>query len=381
MKGAIRSILFNKAKAPYHDREEKTFGSIEDDPFKYLQVGDLQFNRSIYINTKTFNLVQEGRNFYGGWKHGSSRSARKFSPQGFTFPYQCIPAQESSTLRLVLNNEGYNRAIPLTDYGNNPIVKSVPVVKESLDNVATLFEYIQRYTEQYLVAEINFYETYATPQTDAIIDVLQSLRSKNQIAPVLRIGQGSGYHSITGNHVHPKDHTIDGIHKNRGTKDRKISAKSRKLAFERVGEEFQFYPMGFVQLLDPEIAAHQSYIKQVNEAYEEEQKARIIAIEKAKAEADRKLKIEQEKAEKARQPQMTQLSQFKKNKTRAIDAIVTGKKGNNITFRPMVEGFDEETGEIRYPSGMPVDTVITIQAMLIAKGKKLQYSGSPKRKG
>jgi hypothetical protein len=63
-----------------------------------------------------------------------------------------------------------------------------------------------------------------------------------------------------------------------------------------------------------------------------------------------------------------------------IDGEVTGQIGRMMLFKPFVEGFENTICEVGYAGGMENGTIIQIQAMLVAKGKKLQIQGSPKRK-
>ena len=376
LKGAIRSILFHSAKKKEHRKEQETFGWIQEDGFRYLQVGDSHFEASTYINTKTFNLMKRGHEFDGGWK-GSNQTNPDFSPKEFTFPYECIGIHQMSEVRIVMNSAGYQEAANRTDYRRNPLVKEVNTLSQVLANKKTLFQIIQTYTDQYLRAEIDFFTRYSNQQTDTIIAELTSLKKKNSQAPVIRVGQGSGFHSITGNHHFPTDHSINGINNwGKGQLNGRDSAKSRKLAFERINDEYVFYPMGFVQLIDPEV--HQEYYASLQSQIKQK-KDEIIALE-AKAEEQRK--AEQEKirveAEEAKKPKMTLLSQLNNRKAILIDAIVTRKDGNNVLATPQVETMLETTISVRYPAGFPIGSTIQIKAKY--SNGTLLVEGSPKLK-
>jgi len=376
LKGAIRSILFHHAKRPQHKKEQEAFGWIQEDGFRYIQVGDSHFEESMYINTKTFNLMKRGHEFEGGWK-GSNQTNPDFSPKGFTFPYECIGIHQIADIRIVMNSDGYEKATKRKDYKGKSLVKEVNTLSQVLTNKKNLFQIIQTYTDQYLQAEIDFFTKYSNQQTDTIIAALTSLKEKNSQAPVIRVGQGSGFHSITGNHHFPTDHSINGINNwGKGQLNGRDSAKSRKLAFERLGDEYVFYPMGFVQLIDPEI--YQEYYASLQSQIKQE-KDELIAHE-AKAEEQRK--AEQEKirveAEEAKKPQMTLLSHLNNRIAILIDAIVTGKEGNNVLAAPQVETMLETTISVRYPVGFPLGSTIQIKAKY--SKKKLLIEGSPRLK-
>ena len=382
LKGALRSVLYNRSKAPYHRNETDTFGRIDEDPFRYLQVGDSRFSESKFYNSKTFNLIKDGSSFYGGWKNSLSRrngppsSSTQFKSSGFTFPYECISVGAMADVRIVMNASGYRTAINkiLRIKGKEQAaVKSVPVVKESLDDLSTFLKYIQDCSAQYITSEIKFFEKYSNAETDSIIKVYKELEILNQQAPLLRLGQGSGFHSITGNYIHPTDHSIDGLDKSRGQKNRKDSAKSRKFVFEKVDGEYMFYPMGYVQLLDPE--SHRDILEKLKADNDE----RIAAIKLAKETEQARIQAEAQKdrlrIEEAKKPKMTSPTLFKKNKPLLVDAKVIRSKRPQIFLNIYVEGYEGQEFTVRYPAGMEENTIVQIKAQM-QKGK-LILQGAP----
>ncbi len=377
LKGAMRSILFHFAKSNNHYKEQNTFGGIQEDGFRFLQVGDSHFEEVIYINTKTFNLIKRGDVFEGGWKN-SKNTTSEFTPQGFTFPYECIGAHQIADVRIVMNLSGYEKATIRKDYKGQSLVKEVNTLIEILQSKKELYKKIQTYSDRYLQAEIKFFNSYNNQETDRIIAQLESLQEKNEKAPVLRVGQGSGFHSITGNHHSPLDHSINGIDKwGKGQLNGKDSAKSRKLAFDRVdNDEIIFYPMGFVQLIDPEV--HTDYWNLVQEQIQKKKdvlKEQKEAVE-MKMQADKE-KIQKE-AEEAKMPQMTLLNQFKRNKAIIIDAIVTGQNGSQVLASPQVDTMTDSIISVRYPAGFPIGSTIQVKAKY--SNGKLLIEGSPRLK-
>jgi len=371
LKGAIRSVLFHYAKTSEHSEEQDVFGKEEKDGFRYLQIGDSHFEESTYINTKIFNLFNNGSDFEGGWKHAKKSTKSNFSNTGFTSTYECISTDQMADVRIVMNSAGYQKAISKNS------AKMTTTLSEVLVDKKNLYAKIETYTDQYLQAEIDFFKKYSNQETDRIIQQLEIIRKKNSQAPVIRVGQGSGFHSITGNHQFPTDHSINGINNwGKGQLNGTDSAKSRKLAFERIDDEYVFYPMGFVQLIDPEV--HQEYYASL-QSQMQQKKDEIIALE-AKAEEQRK--AEQEKirveAEEAKKPKMTLLSQLNNRQAILIDAIVTGQEGNNVLAAPQVETMLETTISVRYPAGFPIGSTIQIKAKY--SNGTLLVEGSPKLK-
>jgi len=255
IKGAIRSVLLNylifKNNA---DRnrirkvEEEMFGKISEDAMRFLQVIDTPFEQLKLYNTKIMNLQDDKDGWFGGWKQGQRMTNTKFSEKGFTTGYECLEIGQHATLSIILNLTAFRTAL------KNRTVKSSYALEELFTkNFATKFlEIIQKYAAFHLKAETNFVNTFQEYDSDfLVVEAYQKVQKLAQTAPILRLGAGSGFHSMTGDWQFD-DHTETGYHQG-GRNHGKKKYKSRKLAFEwddtkgKEGE-YVFYPMGFIEL-------------------------------------------------------------------------------------------------------------------------------------
>jgi hypothetical protein len=112
-------------------------------------------------------------------------------------------------------------------------------------SAANLIEHIKTHSRIYLERELEYYRRYANADLGAIAqnkinDLLQHNATAN--ACVLRVGANVGFHAITGDWQHTNHYGpwIDSKHQ--------IKAKTRKFAFTKKGDGFDFHPMGFVKL-------------------------------------------------------------------------------------------------------------------------------------
>ncbi len=390
LKGAIRSVIFNKSKNQRDRRESNTFGRIQEDPFRYLIVGDAFFEDSKYINTKTFNLFKNGNGWQGGWKHGfHGNNSENFKSSGFTFPYECIPPNSLTKCHLVLNKNAYLNASQKQEEINkinntifNPQKKIKPILKKvklfsdltGKNDLNLLLITIKEYTKNYLNKEIAFFKKYSNNETEKIIAEYKRLLELNETAPVLRVGQGSGFHSITGDWKF-EDHTSP-IEKKEHKK-----YKSRRFAFTKINDDFYFYPMGFVQLLLPdqiknelESIEKQKKEKAIKDA--EERKILEAAAIKAKKEAIEKEEQERKAKEERLKPKMVKKADFKKGKLKLIDGEVTGSAYGKVMYKVFVEEFQNEQYEFNYQAGLKPGTVLQVNALITKKGK-LNIQGTP----
>lgn len=371
LKGAIRSVIFNKSKCKEDKRESETFGRIQEDPFRYLIAGDAFFDESIFINTKTFNLFKERGVWQAGWKHNlRGQNTNQFKPQGFTFPYECIAPDGIAQCQIVFNKKSYKSA------KRKRTIKSINLFDNlsEANDLQKLFTLIQSYTQSYIKKEIAFFKKYANQETDRIIEEYTKLLELNKEAPVLRIGQGSGFHSVTGDWKF-QDHTTPIAH------NEKRKYKSRKMAFKKVGDEWRFYPMGFIQLLTKEqVKDHKAKIeehsKQRAKQAEQDRIKKEQEVLKAKKLAEEKAEQERLAAEESRKPRMTRLSDFKQGKSLNVDGQVVECGFGKVIYKVFVEGFEDEKFEFRYPAGMEIGTILRLQCLLTKKGK-LNPQGRP----
>ncbi|HOY12964.1 MAG TPA: hypothetical protein PLY70_07475 [Saprospiraceae bacterium] len=89
------------------------------------------------------------------------------------------------------------------------------------------------------------------------------------------------------------------------------------------------------------------------------------------------MEVEKLALEEAKKPKMTDYVTL--TKAQSVDAVVVGQNGLMLKFMPFVTGFDDQVFEIRYPAGMPNDTIIMVTCQS-TKSKSLIFSGSPKLK-
>jgi len=369
LKGAIRSVIFNKVKSNNGNKESDTFGWIPEDPFRYFIVGDALFNESTFVNTKTFNLFQENREWHAGWKHNlRGQNTGEFKPSGFTFPYECISPDCYAKCKIIINQKSYEtaknrRKIKIIDFFNQ--------LSYSTDH-QVLFQTIQEYTKKYIEKEIAFFEKYSNQETDIIIEEYKRLLELNKEAPVLRIGQGSGFHSITGDHKFI-NHLV--TINNHGKK-----YKSRKFAFTKVNGEYKFYPMGFVQLLLPEQIQDklQEIEKRKKESLaqaEEKAKKDRLAAKKATKIAEEKLKADRLAAENAKKPQFSNYTNFNPKKRYDLEAVVYSSGFPNKVNVYVKDGYIEQDLKLdSYRSPIEVGKVIVVTVSVNKKGKITQAS-------
>lgn len=370
LKGAIRSVIFNKVKKPHDKQEQWTFGKIQEDPFRYLIVGDTFFDESLYINTKTFNLFKDEQEWQGGWKHNlRGQNTREFKPSGFTFPYECISPDSYAQCQIIFNKNSYEIA---KNRGTIKVLNFFNQFSVS-DSQKFLFETIQEYTRKYIEKEIEFFEKYSNNETHRIIEEYKRLLELNKKAPVLRIGQGSGFHSITGDHMFESH--IAPIEENHNRK-----YKSRKLAFNKEKGEFKFYPMGFVQLLLPEQV--QDKLEQIEQERKErvfrtekQRKEREIQEAKAKKEAEDRAKADKLATEEAKRPQFSKYPNLNPKKRYDMEAVVSFSGYPNKINVYVKDGYIENDLKLdSYSSPLDIGKVLIVTVSVSKKGKAIQAS-------
>jgi len=399
IKGAIRSVLLNKVKPiknSFFDKRKgkmvikliEPFGKIHEDAFRYLTVGDSFFNESIFINTKLFNLINQNEEIVGGWKNDSSGgNSQDFIPEGFTFPYECIAPGSISKFRISFNRKSYKESKKEQDRLNQrssykKILKPLNIFDKLAENnkLDFLFNIIQEYTKEYINKEIKFFEKYSNEETDTIIEEYRRLLDLNDKAPLLRIGQGSGFHSISGDWQFDTHEITDFGYKNRGFYNGKESAKSRKLAFTKTDGKLKFYPMGFVQLLTEEKA------KPFLDRQEKEQKERYKLAEKQrqenkekevieKREKEKRIEEERRAIEEANRPKFLKYATLKPGKRYEMDAIVSESGYPNKVDVYVKEGqIDKGIKLDVYRSPLETGKVIVVEVSINKKKKVTQAS-------
>ena len=313
IKGAIRSVLFAYLKEKHQKDEKEVFGSANkgNEFMRFIKIADAKFDKTELVNTKIFNLFGTAPNFNGGWKHefkGGTNSS--FKPSGFNTIYEVIKPNNTGELSIALSDKAFDNF-----YKNQKPEKKKNILHRKPSE--KLFAIINEHTKKYIDKQIAFFEKYSNNETDKIIKSLQNV--KNQIPSdnsscVLKMSAGSGFHSITGDWQFD-DFSIDGVaggKVSRGQKNRKDSAKSRKVAID--GDNF--YLMGFVKLsiLDEETKAKREAEKQAK--IEAEQKAKQERLAKEKAEQER---IEAEKRAKEEAERKAEEERLAKEKAERVE--------------------------------------------------------------
>ena len=406
LKGALRSVLYKYAGGNANNNERRVFGNISEDLFRFIIIHDIPFHSSSFINTKTFNLRNNGRQLSGGWKHSlHGQTTESFNNNGFTFPCEVIDTDDIGDFSIIINqklfetvNQEQKNVVNFNR--NNPNVRPKPNLLKTNQNTNSiftqsfnLFELIKKYSKSYLEKEKAFFENYRTDKSEEIISEIERLLNLNEKSPLIRLGLGSGFHAMTGDTLHGS-HLIDNIringNRSRGVLLEKESSKSRKIAFTGSNEDLQLFPMGFVQLMANDYfeqhykLEHELRMEKIKIAKAEQQKtqaeaAKALEVAKAKALEDEINRAELERIDKeeALKPKMMDVSQLKKAKF--VDGIVTGQNGVKLQFKPYVLGFEDNIFEITYAAGMPLDTIIQIMCAS-PNGKFLQFQGAPVKK-
>ncbi|MEK6482149.1 type III-A CRISPR-associated RAMP protein Csm5 [Catalinimonas sp. 4WD22] len=309
LKGGFRSILFKKFKQTSRDNPTEVFGRIGEDWMRLLRVTDAYFDKSEIIHTKTFNLQGYQTSLSAGWKHGGNRTDEKFRETGFVTSFEVIPPGSKSLLRVSLA-DGVYKQLSIKQQANK---KTAEFIKQG--RLAPFFQIINEHTREFLAKEISFFERFAGDRTADIVENLKSLLKQipsNDNTCILRLGLGSGYHSITGDWQHD-DFTRTGVWEN-GPRRRQgnFKVKSRKLGLVIENDQIDILPMGFIKL---SIMSDTEYLKEMSRIAEEKedtiheeqirlqkdkQKAEEERIRLAKEEEDRSKAEEEATAAKQR---------------------------------------------------------------------------------
>ena len=208
IKGAIRTAVFAniarkaenkatvKAEIGKNDKflQKKLIGNDPNtDPFRFLQPGDAHFEKTEFLELKIANVTNYGWEF-------------KIRGKATSQFVECIPAKAVSEIRLkfqddVLRNVSFGVAEAMKDK-----LKATSVLSKNLLNQKQLFKDINAHTLKVLDLEIDELET-VFDDNDILYDYQENMAwIRRQIKDlqgsetecILRLGFGTGYHSITG---------------------------------------------------------------------------------------------------------------------------------------------------------------------------------------
>ena len=310
LKGAVRSILFdyliqheNKYEVEKNLRDNKTketpyFGSSNkgDEFMRFMKFSDAEFENTTLVNTKIFNL-QKQQSWQGGWKHGGKETDYSFKTTGFNTIYESLVPGQIGYAHIMLSLKAFDifRYDGTHKYEN----KKRRILNE---DITTLFEIINRHTQNYLLKEKAFFEEYH--QAEHTQDIIKSIDNILAQIPtdntycVLKMSAGSGFHSITGDWQYD-DYTKTGVWddtRNRNCGKQKY--KSRKIAVW----DNHFDLMGFVKI--------SALSEEESKSLQEKKRQELAEREAKQREAAEKDRLEREEREKQEQESQKRLSEY-----------------------------------------------------------------------
>lgn len=274
LKGAIRSVLFQYLRQDEQSNKE-VFGAMDDgtDFMRFIKIGDFEMPDTILYNSKIFNLHIENGAWIGGWKHAKEKTTNRYLSTGFNSFYECVAPGKTGIGTIMLSHLLFDKvSMKSMAYKNKK--------KELLsgNNIKNLFAIINKYTENYLRKEREFFTRYHAERVDQIIDnidqLLKIIPSDNSYC-LLKMSAGVGFHAITGDWQY-EDYTDTGYHDDKEKKNAgKKKYKSRKIVETPDG---RLMLMGFIKLTDMQDILRQK----------EEQKAQEEALKTAATEKENK---------------------------------------------------------------------------------------------
>lgn len=277
--------------------EERLIGSLRDGEsfMRFIQIPDITFHNTFFVNTVLYNLQSEGDEWYGGWKHGKEHTDSHFNPNRFNTFYESLPLNEEALGMIKVSPEKFNISFP---EGNTTAYHDI---KLDLMDPHNLFSIIREQTLEHMEKDLKFFEEFEGADNDDRIisrlkDLIQKCHSLSNNECIIRMSAGSGYHSITGDWQY--DDYVD-----TGMNNGRINFKSRRIAL--TNDQF-FEQMGYVKLklIDKEKA----------EKLQEENQSRV----NSHFEQYRLSFKEKEKAEKMAQEQIAQKEELERTAKYAI---------------------------------------------------------------
>ncbi len=401
IKGAIRSVLLNWlmektgekliAREKFKDEKQefrlqkKFFGVSSDgsDFMRFFQVSDVEFETEPdYIASKVLSL--DG-NSISKWKHSQGFKDKKFKKEGFTTNYQIIPLNSiSEHLKISWEKEKWEKErkknrkdqndkkdrfslfvdkieseIKNLHKRNNRSPRDERKLRELKNihniymllnefSIPKLFQIINDHTIAYADKEIEFHNKYNQAQySDKLVEAWQEIKKLAQQAheagnkyAILRLGQGSGFHSITGDWQFD-DHLIEEFKGRYAEKNGKKIPKTRKWAFRANGNNPEFFPMGFVAIGDvPEDLMFESQIPDKKSQPTDEPKP-------------------QPESQKPYEPTWKSLKNLKQGDI--IDAEVTGFEKPYILCKVFVEEIKDKIFKVKYNAGKEPGTMLQLK--------------------
>jgi len=390
LKGAIKSVLFdylnkevqpenmikftdNKTGQPVkYDKKEYDkilFGDINNNLMRLIRITDAEFEDSGLFTTKTYNLMNNGKNWETAWKFagGKGNNDVKFEKEGFVFTYEILEPDATSTFRLGFAEEIFKLLF------NAPKNKPKYADKVLTTNPCNhLFRIINEHTKAYINKETIFYKRFENEENAGHIEVIISKLNgllkeipEDNLSCVLHLGAGSGFHGITGDWQFEHIETVI-----KPENDKRY--KSRKLAFEPHNDGYSFYPMGFMKIMDTSTWNKEFAGKAEKDKLKKAEKERLQLIELQKIEE------EKQKAEEAKKPHNKDFSKLKSNDI--IDAIVLRQEGNYVVVDLFCENLPQKVQKFRYASGFEKDEILELIVTFPMKENRNQFNLQYKKK-
>ncbi|WP_114749626.1 RAMP superfamily CRISPR-associated protein [Pleomorphovibrio marinus] len=218
---------------------------------RLFQFSDFLFDKSEILPVKVFNLREYDDEWSGAWKYksGSGNNEWEFSPHGFITHYEVLPKASSAIGKFnILGKEmlKFNGSYP-PQYGQLGFGNG--------NDLNKLFEIINKNIKNYLQKEIDFFYKYydddevADGQIAPFYEKLKEQASELKDGAILRVGGGSGFHSMTGDWIYD-DHLISVEKPYEQYQRGKIKnyTKSRKFTFKKVDGVIEFSPLGWIKI-------------------------------------------------------------------------------------------------------------------------------------
>ncbi len=257
VKGALRSIIgkylmFETRQREF--REQELFGKIGDNFMRLLQVADVAvetqggiFPFKIFSGDVVNQIIPKGNvleyNGEGMWKHERvGNHGTDFSENGFVTYCECLLPGLQASLRLNWA-DGLKKLFDHTYKPHN--VRFAEMLEGNL-----WMDIARNQMNDFIDQEIAFYDKFYNEDFNDVFRILEKLKGANNRpgSVIIRLGQGSGYHAITGNWKFI-DHTQTGQADDSGRQINAIKYKTRKMAFhEKNSEELEFFLPGFVKI-------------------------------------------------------------------------------------------------------------------------------------
>ena len=200
IKGAIRTAVFasevskvdnldGKVARRFSSKsvEDELFGRINNDVFRFMQVGDAYFPKNSEISMRMVSLnITQDEHLYD-----------KSMPQLI----EAIGADVQTTFQLTLANDAHQWARNRLGNGG----QTMPGLSSCMTSLPELFKTVNDHTQKLIREEIAIWEEVLEQYTDAekYVENLQSILERTEACKtekecVLRIGYGSGWRFITG---------------------------------------------------------------------------------------------------------------------------------------------------------------------------------------